>query len=678
MDFADLVSACRTRGIPEIVRPGAEKMRAILLAILSTAGLWQSAAAADYPWRPYTVSEERAPCSHYEPLRQVFFGDTHVHTAYSLDAGTLGTRNRPDDAYRFARGERLGIQPYTKEGRALRSMQLERPLDFAVVTDHAEFLGETAICLTKDAKGYYSPSCLLFRWLPRVAFVLTVRRMMNPEESGHHGFCGEDGAHCQAMADSRWRDIQAAAERAYDRSANCTFSSFAGYEWTGAFSGGNLHRNVIFRNRTVPQRPLSFLDTQQPRVLWEWLENSCNAAGSGCDALAIPHNSNISGGYMFPPPEAMPLSVGEAKLRAEIEPLMEITQHKGSSECWLKGGGPRPEEEDALCGYEKLPYVDFASVFKPKEPPMYPWAGFARGALANGLHYMANMGANPYRLGFIGSTDTHLGTPGAVAEQGYPGHGGGGKSARKKVPPGLPDNPLFGPGGLAAVWAEENTRDALFAAMKRRETYGTSGPRIQVRLFAGWEYPQALCQDANFAAQGYRGGVAMGGTLPPPPPGAAAPRFAVRALRDPGTTARLGMPLQRIQVIKGWIDNEGIARDRVYEVAGDPNNGARVDTATCQVSGTGFDQLCAVWQDPNFVFGQQAYYYARVVENPSCRWSQYLCNARGVDCAKPETIGKGLEGCCAEEHRPAIQERAWTSPVWYQPVSGAARPNAAN
>ncbi len=653
--------------------PGDKSMQVTLLAVFAM--LWSPATAAeDYPWRPYTVSEKRAPCARYEPLRQVFFGDTHVHTAYSLDAGTLGTRNIPEDAYRFARGERLGIQPYSEDGQPLRSVQLSRPLDFAAVTDHAEYLGETAICLSAGAKGYYSPTCLLFRWWPRIAFVLTVRRMMNPEKAGRHGFCGEDGARCQAMADSRWQDTRAAAERAYDRSSQCAFSAFAGYEWTGAFSGGNLHRNVIFRNERVPERPLSFFDTQEPRVLWEWLENSCNAAGAGCAALAIPHNSNISGGHMFPPPEAMSLSAGEAKLRAEIEPLMEITQHKGSSECWLGGGGPAPEEEDALCAYEKLPYVDFAFIFKPKEPPLYPWAGFARGALASGLRYRVSIGANPYRLGFIGSTDTHLGTPGAVAEQGYPGHGGGGQSARDKVPPGLPDNPLFGPGGMAAVWAEENTRDALFAAMKRRETYGTSGPRMKVRFFAGWEYPQDLCRDENFAARGYRDGVPMGGTLSPPPTGSAAPRFAVRALRDPGTAERPGMLLQRIQIIKGWVDDAGAARERVYEVAGNPNSDARVDSATCQVSGGGFDQLCTVWQDPNFAFGQHAYYYARVVENPSCRWSQYVCNARGVNCAKPDTVGKGLEGCCAPEHRPAIQERAWTSPVWYQPVPGAAGP----
>ena len=638
---------------------------AVLLCCASVHG-------ADYPWRPYAVSEKRAPCVRYEPLRQVFFGDTHVHTAYSLDAGTLGTRNTPDDAYRFARGERLGIQPYDDEGTALRSIQLERPLDFAAVTDHAEFLGETAICLSADAKGYYSLPCLLFRWAPRLAFVLTVRRMMDPQKQGsRHGFCGASAEHCLAAADSRWRETLAAAERAYDRSEDCTFSAFAGYEWTGALSGGNLHRNIIFRNDTVPPRPLSFLDTQEPRELWQWLQQACNAAGTGCGALAIPHNSNISGGYMFPPPQAQALAAGEAALRAAVEPLMEITQHKGDSECW-QGGGVQPEDADDLCAYEKLPYVDFAGVFKPKNPPLYPWAGFARGALASGLRYAAGGEGNPYRLGFVGSTDTHLGTPGAVAERGYPGHGGGGKSARSKVPPGLPDNPLFGPGGLAAVWAEENTRDALFSAMQRRETYGTSGPRMRVRFFGGWHYPAALCRDADFVARGYREGVPMGGELPPPPPAATAPSFAVRAHQDPGSASSMGMPLQRVQIVKGWVDGEGHSKERVFEVAGDADNGAAVDLATCEPRGTGFKQLCTVWRDPDFAFEQHAYYYARVVENPSCRWSQYICNARGVDCRQPETIGKGLEPCCAAQHRPVIQERAWTSPIWYRPAPVAA------
>ncbi len=641
--------------------------------------LCQAASAApDYPPRPWAVSEQRAPCTHYKAERQVFFGDTHVHTAYSLDAGFWDTRSRPEDAYRFAKGERLGVPPYDEEGKPLRYMQLSRPLDFTMVSDHAEHLGSVEICRQPGLEGYDSRRCRMLRERPFRAFIswlalplirseLAMRyrflAFLAPSEGTdrYPSFCGPDGEGCRAAGGAVWVRIQEAAENAYDRSETCAFTSFIGYEWTG-YNGANLHRNVLFQNDKVPALATSYHDAPSAEELWEALRSDCLAAGIGCDVLAIPHNSNLSIGQIFATPENRSITATAARFRSRMEPLLEIMQHKGDSECWYGPGG----SPDELCAFEKLPYNSFGGRIFPSMARLSgPGDGYARRILGDGLRYEKAIGANPYRLGFIASTDNHLGTPGAVEEKAFQGHTAAAQLLRgeRQV---LPDALEYGPGGLAAVWAEENTRDALFAAMKRRETFGTSGPRMKVRFFGGWQYPQDLCQSPDFVRQGYAEGVPMGGMLPSSETGGA-PRFAVRALRDPGTLVHPGMPLQRLQIIKGWVDEAGAAKERVYEVAGEPDNGARVDTATCEAKGAGFDQLCAMWSDPEFKAGQGAYYYARAVENPSCRWSQHVCNAHGVDCARPETVGKGLEECCAAEHRSTIQERAWSSPIWYRP-----------
>jgi len=249
-----------------------------------------------------------------------------------------------------------------------------------------------------------------------------------------------------------------------------------------------------------------------------------------------------------------------------------------------------------------------------------------------------------------------------VDEDRFVGHAAGTVSARLEVPP-LPDRIDFNPGGLAAVWAEENSRDALFEAMQRRETFGTSGPRIVARFFGGWEYPETLCEAGDVAGPGYAGGVPMGGDLPAAPATDAAPRFIVSGLADPGSFDRAGTKLQRLQVVKGWIE-DGEPREAVYDVAGDPANGASVDPLTCNPVGPGTRQLCAVWRDPDFDPKTPAVYYARVVENPSCRWNAYACLAAQVDCDDP---AEGLEPCCDPEVPTTIQERAWTSPIWYTP-----------
>jgi len=281
-----------------------------------------------------------------------------------------------------------------------------------------------------------------------------------------------------------------------------------------------------------------------------------------------------------------------------------------------------------------------------------------RGALLEGLLEDARLGVNPFRLGMLASTDTHNGTPGAVAEDRFIGHRGtDDDTPAKQLGPGslYPGGIIFSPGGLAGVWAEENSRASLFDAFRRRETFGTSGPRIAVRFFGGFGLGAGLCDDPDMVRKAYAMGVAMGGTLGP---GNGAPSFLVSALRDAGTATRPGTPLQRIQIIKGWIEG-GERHEQVYDVAGDAQNGATVDDTTCVTSGPGADALCGAWTDPAFDPSEHAFYYARVLENPSCRWSTYTCNALPPD-ERPAS--------CTDPAVPrTIQERAWTSPIWYEP-----------
>ncbi|TNF33454.1 MAG: DUF3604 domain-containing protein [Gammaproteobacteria bacterium] len=614
-------------------------------------------------------SEIRTPCRQYNPLRNAYFGDTHVHTYLSLDAGLQGTRTTPDEAYRFAQGEPIGLQPWTDEGKPLRSLQLARPLDFVALSDHSEFLGEQHICMTPGSEGYDSWQCGFYRRWPSVAFIfMNMRTAWSADRNAdgealpipRFGYCGKDGEVCREAASHGWQEIQQAAEQHYDRSSDCQFTTFVGYEWSGGPKTENLHRNVIFRNSTVTALPVSYLDTPDPEQLWARLKRECLTPGKGCDVLAIPHNSNVSNGRMFALTESngKPFSAEYVRLRHEMEPLVEIFQHKGDSECGLMSS-------DEQCGFEKMPYNNLIAgryngwlTDKPSE------SDFVRDALKQGLKVEQQLGTNPFQYGIIASTDTHLGAPGAVSESNFPGHGGAGYSAREGIRPGFPDPVLYNPGGLAVVYAEENSRDALFNGMKRRETYGTSGPRIGLRFFAGENYPEDLCNNADFVATGYAQGVPMGSTLPAP---ANSPAFAVAAQADPGASNEPGMPLQRIQIIKGWIDN-GIAHEKVFEVAGNPDNGATVDTNTCEPQGTGAAQLCAVWRDPDFNPAQPAFYYARVLENPSCRWSARQCVAAGVDCSQPDTVSKGYEACCTAEAPKIIQERAWSSPVWVSPA----------
>ena len=624
------------------------------------AGSLAFACADGPPSSPYDPPPEvLGRCRQFDPQRLAFFGDLHVHTSLSLDANLQGNRVAVADAYRFARGEAIGVQPHDAAGAPLRTIQLERPLDFVALTDHAEFLGVVEGCTQPDAPEYDTPACQGYRDDPDQAFLgLNAYLTQQPGSASTPPPCADAAGGCPDSATAAWDEIRTAAEQAYDRSDDCSFTSFVAYEWSGSPGALNLHRNVIFRNHHVPARPAGYFDVGREEQLWQRLRDDCLARGDDCDVLTIPHNSNLSSGLMFETIDGSgaPFDAAYARTRAELEPLVEVFQHKGASECL-----PGSASADEQCNFEIMPYAKLSSATLGGAPDPLVESDFVRHALGRGLELFASLGVNPFAYGFVASTDTHLGTPGAVDERSFIGHGGAGLTVRDGLPAGLPDRPWFNPGGLTVIWAEENSREALFAAMRRREVYATSGPRIELRLFAGTDLDAGLCDGADLVGAGYARGVPMGGVLRAPLAGP--PRLLISALRDAGTAAAPGAALERIQIVKGSLV-AGQASFRVIDVAGSAGVGG-VDPGTCAPLVGGADALCNVWIDDDFDPAVPAFYYARVLEVPSCRWQTYACVAAAVVCDDPATVGAGFEGCCDQ---PATQqERAWSSPVWYLP-----------
>ncbi|MCB1842349.1 MAG: DUF3604 domain-containing protein, partial [Halioglobus sp.] len=430
-------------------------------------------------------------------------------------------------------------------------------------------------------------------------------------------------------------------------------------------------------------------------VLWQLLREQCIEGDTGCDVLAIPHNSNLSRGLMFPDPR----SPREARDRLFFEPLVELVQHKAASECRFdRLAGAGVDTEDELCDFEQAAADNLSMLgtvmgkvrteaAAPVGVDAFGRRNMVRNALKDGLALERDTGINPFRMGFIGSTDTHSAIPGGTEEANYPGHLGRRDAGYRNVQDHFFDNP----GGLAVVWAEENARDSIFTGMRNRETYATSGTRPIVRFFAGKAYPADLCEDPNMVARAYAGGVPMGGELAAP---LESPAFLVSAVKDAGSRGRPGLDLDRVQVIKGWLDDEGNTHERVVSVAGGGQSGAGVDPQSCAPTGSGHASLCTVWRDPQYDPAQAAFYYVRVLENPSCRWSTLQCQAAGVnpladDCpaqaaarnaqmADAGVIGDVYSNCCLDPgaepfYSPVIQERAWTSPIWINPTT-AQRP----
>ncbi|MEN8160617.1 MAG: DUF3604 domain-containing protein [Myxococcota bacterium] len=644
-------------------RPSA-LLLAIGLALVACGGQEQETGAPSMaevePAAPELATPEPSRCAHHTEERQVFWGDLHVHTGISMDANMFGTRLRPADAYRFARGESVGLGPRDEQGRSVRETKLERPLDFAAVTDHASNFGGVKLCTTAGSAAYDTASCVAYREPLELQGRPLGEIVKDIQERSLDGLtaaevCGEDGAQCRSAAGDVWQETQDAAAAWNGETPECRFTTFVAYEYTATPNLTKIHRNVIFRNEIVPALPISYADQPDAIELWRDLRRQCSDAGTGCDALAIPHNSNLSNGNLFAieygDAETVEAQAEVARLRAEMEPIVEMSQMKGDSECrngmWNVLGAT-----DELCDFEKMRAPDTPDCEDGRGEGALANRGcvsrrdFARYALVGGLTEADRIGVNPFPFGFIAATDGHDGTPGSVEEW------------RQDQIVGAPSpGPGRNPGGLAGVWAEENTREALFEAMRRKETYGTSGPRIQARLFGGWGYPETLCDDPALVAKGYAGGVPMGGTLEAAPEGGA-PRFVVSALRDPGTSDHPGGLLQRVQIVKGWAGENGEIHQQVVDVAGGPND-ASVDEASCAPAGGGAEALCGVWTDPDFDPAQRAVYYARVVENPSCRQTGWACLAgegRPAWCDMPGLV-------------KTVQERAWTSPVWYEPAA---------
>lgn len=593
--------------------------------------------------------DPREPCADHEPRRNLYWGDLHVHTAYSFDAWISDVRTDPAGAYRFARGEQVAGQ------------QLPRPLDFAAVTDHAEYLAEVDGCTTPGSAVYTSDRCVGYRAATNGSLAQFGLGLDGDDAERFADLCGPGALDCESAAAAVWSRVQDAAEQAYDRTSTCGFTSLVAYEWSGSRELSNLHRNVIFRTRDVPPLPITHFEAPTAAELWTRLQSDCRDGLPGCDVLAIPHNANWSNGNLFIPETPAGVDpVEHARLRAELEPLLEVYQHKGDSECMNGIGGLG--EPDELCDFEKLRTGDVEDCGDGTGTRGMLAMGCVsrldhlRGILLEGLREQQLLGVNPYRLGVIASTDTHNGTPGMVEEPRYAGHFGtreGDPTAR--LTGVVPAGPRNGPGGLVAVWAEENSRESLFDALRRREVYGTSGPRIAVRMFAAWDLPDDLCDRPDLVDLADDAGVPMGGALT----GAGrSPHIVVAAQRDVGTPELPGAGLERVQVIKGWLDDDGVGHIAVFDLA-ESTTQATVDEATCDLQGAGADTLCGVWTDPDYDPSRSTFYYARVVETPTCRWSWRDC----LTIPEPDR-----PPACTDPTIPrTIQERAWTSPVWVEP-----------
>jgi hypothetical protein len=602
--------------------------------------------------QPGDVNPPVVPFSPYAgrnfPTR-VYFGETHLHTSVSVDAGTLNTVGL-EDAFRFARGEEIT----TTHGLRAR---LSRPLDFIVVSDHAEMYGLMPKLLQGDQTVLSQPAGK--RWYealtggdPDQAFATA----MEIVDSLSHA---EPPLEAEQLVRDAWREYTALADRYYEPGH---FTTIIGYEYTTQ-GGNNLHRNVLFRgdasvaNQT---RPFSQFDSQNPEDLWRNLEAFEQRTGSR--VLAIPHNGNLSNGRMFSVETfaGQPYTRELAELRARLEPLYEVTQIKGDGETH-----PMLSPDDEFADYERWDRSNLNGT-EAKTPGMLQFE-YAREALKNGLVLNERLGANPFKFGMVGSTDSHTSMSGAEEENFFGKHSGvePGPERWEHVVIEAPD-PEFtihgwqqAAAGWAAVWATENTREAIFDAMMRKETYATTGTRMTVRFFGGWDFSEEDTRTRLPAEAGYEKGVPMGGDLTTAPAGSA-PSFLVAALKDPYSGN-----LDRIQIVKGWLDDRGAAHEKIYDVAwsGDrargpdgklPTVGNTVDVATATWRNTiGSPELIAVWEDPDFDPEQPAVYYARVIEIPTPRWTAYEAVRYGIDMP-PEV--------------PMVtQERAYTSPIWYSP-----------
>jgi len=601
----------------------------------------------------------------YSPYAQRRFpsrplwGDTHLHTGLSVDAGLFGARLGLEDAYKFARGEEV----VSSTGQPAK---LARPLDWLVIADHSDMMGlindlkAGSPEVMKFEQGAYAAKGLRAGGQTAVDTALELittfsQGKMDPELLAAYS----PGSKIYA---STWEKVVKAAEAYNDPGA---FTALIGFEWTSLVKGNNLHRNVIFRDgadkagQVVPYTTQAPIGSTDPLDLYKWLENYEKKTGG--TALALAHNGNLSNGIMFPVDAqytGRKLDKTYVQARARWEPMYEATQIKGDGEAH-----PLLSPDDAFADYETWD-VGNLDLSEAKKPEMLKYE-YAREALKNGLALEAKLGTNPYKFGMVGSTDSHTGLSTAEEDNFFGKHSGGEPSPERMKHPFTKTKHGEFKGwqtvasGLAAVWANENTRESIFDAMARKEVYATTGTRMMVRFFGGWNYSKDDLNSRQPAFRGYQKGVPMGGDLPARK-GAQAPTFMVYALRDP-----IGANLDRIQIVKGWLDAGGKTHEKVYDVAWSggrkpdasgklPPVGNTVDIKNANWTNTiGASELGTVWTDPDFKPGERAFYYARVLEIPTPRWIVYDAFRFGVEIPQgAKTTG---------------QERAYTSPIWYTP-----------
>ena len=621
---------------------------------------WDSQALDPYMNMDPKLSSTRVP----------LFGDLHVHTTYSFDAYIFGTLATPDDAYEFAKGKPI-------KHPAGFDVSLDRPLDFYGVTDHGTFLGQVAEAATPGNPYYEAPSSvnvndinspenLTISSIPRrtEAFggflINTITALMERKL---------DISYLDSVSRRAWADTVAAAQRHNDPGK---FTTFIGYEYTASTADmGNLHRNVIFKGNgnLIPSVPYSRANSNDPEGLWQWMDR---LREDGIESLAIPHNSNGSDGFMFALEDSFGKSLTKeyAELRMRNEPIVEITQVKGTSDTH-----PALSTNDEWADFEIMPFkVATQSISKPK-------GSYVRDALLEGIKMEKKEGFNPYKFGFIGSSDTHTAASSQEEDNFFSKIGilDSSASLRGSIPETDPailesgqpvidldgkkylnsSSITWGAAGLAGVWAEENTRDSIYNAFRRKESFATSGPRMTVRFFAGYDLDTNRINDNNLIEYLYANAETMGADLDGI--GQQTPSFFVWAVRDAFTA-----PLQRVQIIKGYIDDNGNPQEQVFDVACSddgfpdpetyrcPDNNAKVDISTCAFSeDVGAAELKTFWSDPTFKSEQRAFYYVRALENPTCRWSTWDAVRNNVEPRSdmPKTI----------------QERVWSSPIHYIP-----------
>ena len=624
---------------------------AILLALYGTANATTSAM--------FDKEHTTAPVKEFSPNvnrnypTNVYFGDTHLHTRLSMDAGTFGNRLGLEDAYRFTRGEEVTASKGFKA-------QLGRPLDFVVIADHSDGMGFFDMFASGDPMMMEKEEGR--RWNKAIneggqASVDAALEIITTFSQGKMPWKTNDPDLMKPV----WHQTIEAAEKFNEPGK---FTAFIGYEWTSLLKGNNLHRVVIYKdggNEARQTLPFTLEDSADPERLWDAMQ--AYEEKTGGDLLAIPHNGNLANGIMFDVEtlSGKPIDKDYASRRQQWEPLYESTQIKGDGEAH-----PFLSPDDEFADYETwdLGNLDMSA---PKTDDML--AGeYARSGLKRGLEFEQKLGVNPYKFGQIGSTDSHTSLP-AVEENNFFGKHSGVEPSPERashVVIGGENGKIMGhqmaSSGYAAVWAKENTRQAIFDAMTRKETYATTGSRMAVRFFGGWDFTEADANSRQPAEAGYSRGVPMGGNLSQVPDGKS-PTFLVAAMKD-----AMSGNLDRIQIIKGWVGKDGKAQERVYDVAVsddrkiDKNGrcktpvGNTVDVANATWTNTiGDPELIAVWTDPDFDANQRAFYYVRVLEIPTPRWTAYEAKRFNVKMPK--------------DTKMVTQERAYTSPIWYTPKS---------